>query len=264
MFVICLNLKHFLPFSNHYEYIGRWLRKGKIKFTMNKAKAIRIDVVSDVVCPWCYIGKRRLEKAIEDTQYSDNVQVIYHPFQLDPSVPMEGLDFQTYMENRFGANFVSKFHQVEQAAQGEGLDFDFERLPKAINTFTLHRILTVAEQDGIQSEVKESLMKAYFVDRQDLTQENNLIILMESLGWSAKKTQEIIHSTIGADAVKEEMNYYRQLGVTGVPFFIFNQKYAVSGAQPAEVFAEVIEKVAKEMDIEPVLGEVCDVDGENC
>lgn len=225
---------------------------------------IRIDVVSDVVCPWCYIGKRRLEKGIEDTQYSDNVQVIYHPFQLDPSVPLEGTDFQAYMENRFGAGFVSKFQQVEQAAQGEGLDFDFEKLPKAINTFSLHRILTVAEQDGIQSAVKEALMKAYFVERQDLTQQNILIDLMNSLGWSAEKTKQILDSDIAADEVKEEMNYYRQLGVTGVPFFIFNQKYFVSGAQPAEVFAEIIEKVAKELNIEPVMGEVCKVEGGNC
>ena len=225
---------------------------------------IRIDVVSDVVCPWCYIGKRRLEKGIEGTQYSDNVQVIYHPFQLDPSVPSEGTDFQTYMENRFGAGFVSKFQQVEQAAQGEGLDFDFEKLPKAINTFTLHRILTVAEQDGIQSTVKEALMKAYFVDKQDLTQENILIDLMKSMGWSEEKTKEIFNSNVAADEVKAEMNYYHQLGVTGVPFFIFNQKYAVSGAQPAEVFAEIIEKVAKELNIVPVMGQVCDVDDGNC
>lgn len=236
---------------------------------MNKKPVIRIDVVSDVVCPWCYIGKRRLEKAIEDTQSSDNVQlkeieIVYHPFQLDPSVPVEGLSFQTYMENRFGSNFVEKFHQVEQAAQAEGLDFDFSDLPKAINTLTLHRILTVALQDGIQSEVKESLMKAYFIDRQDLTQENILVEVMKINGWTAEKTLEVIHSDIATNEVKEEMNYYRQLGVTGVPFFIFNQKYAVSGAQPAEIFAEIIEKVSKEMAVEVLVGEVCDIDGENC
>ena len=235
---------------------------------MNKKLVIRIDVVSDIVCPWCYIGKRRLEKAIEGTQSSDNVQVkeveiVYHPFQLDPSVPTDGVSFQTYMENRFGSNFVEKFHQVEQVAQTEGLIFDFSSLPKAINTFTLHRLLTVALQDGIQAEVKESLMKAYFVDRQDLTQENIVVEIMENCGWTAEKTLGIIHSDRASDEVKEEMNYYRQLGVTGVPFFIFNQKYAVSGAQSAEVFAEIIEKVSKEMEIEMVVGEVCDIDGEN-
>jgi predicted DsbA family dithiol-disulfide isomerase len=236
---------------------------------MNKEKVIRIDVVSDVVCPWCYIGKRRLEKAIEGTQVSGNVQVkdieiIYRSYQLDPSVPKEGIDFQTYMENRFGTGFVSKFHQVEQAAQTEGLDFDFSSLPKAINTFTLHRILTIAMQEGIQTEVKEAFMKAYFIDRQDLTQENILVELLEKYGWSAEKTLEIINSDVATDEVKEEMNYYRQLGVTGVPFFIFNQKYAVSGAQPAEVFMEILEKVSKEIAVEMVAGEVCDVDGGNC
>ena len=236
---------------------------------MNKEKVIRIDVVSDVVCPWCYIGKRRLEKAIEGTQITDNVQVknieiIYRSYQLDPSVPKEGMDFQTYMKNRFGSGFVSKFHQVEQVAKMEGLNFDFSSLPKAINTFTLHRILTVALQDGIQAEVKEAFMKAYFIDKQDLTQENILIELLERYGWSAEKTLEIINSDVATDEVKEEMNYYRQLGVTGVPFFIFNQKYAVSGAQPMEVFTEILEKVSKEMAVEMVAGEVCDVDSRNC
>lgn len=236
---------------------------------MNKEKLIRIDVVSDVVCPWCYIGKRRLEKAIEGTQLSGNVQakkveITYRSYQLDPSVPHEGVDFQTYMENRFGSGFVSKFQQVEQAAQIEGLNIDFSSLPKAINTFTLHRILTMALQDGIQAEVKEAFMKAYFIDKQDLTQENILVELLEKHGWSAEKTLKIINSDIATDEVKEEINYYRQLGVTGVPFFIFNQKYAVSGAQPAEVFTEILEKVSKEMAVEMVTGEVCDVDGENC
>jgi predicted DsbA family dithiol-disulfide isomerase len=236
---------------------------------MNKTKVISIDVVSDVVCPWCYIGKRRLEKGIKYIQSSDHLQVkdikiIYRSYQLDPSVPSEGMDFQVYMENRFGSDFVTKFHQVEQAGKTEGLDFDFSTLPKAINTCTLHRILTIALQDGIQSEVKEALMNAYFVDKQDLTQENILIELMEKYGWSAEKTRAIIHSDIATDEVKEEMHYYRQLGVTGVPFFIFNQKYAISGAQPAEVFAEILEKVSKEMEVESIAGEVCDVDGENC
>ena len=236
---------------------------------MNKERAIRIDVVSDVVCPWCYIGKRRLEKAIEGTQILDNVQVkdtqiIYRSYQLDPSVPKEGLDFQTYMENRFGHNFESKFQQVEQVAKMEGLDFDFSSSPKAINTFTLHRILTVALPEGIQAELKEAFMKAYFIDKQDLSDENVLIDILANYGWSAEKTLAVINSDAATDEVKEEMNYYRQLGVTGVPFFIFNQKYAVSGAQPTEVFMEILEKVSKEMEVEMVAGEVCDVDGDNC
>lgn len=236
---------------------------------MSKKPVIRIDVVSDVVCPWCYIGKRRLEKAIEDTQSSDIVQVkdtqiIYRSYQLDPSVPTTGTDFQIYMQNRFGNDFAEKFHQVEYVAKAEGLDFDFSKLPKAINTFMLHRILTVALQDGIQSVVKESLMKAYFIDRQDLTQETVVVKILEKCGWSAEKTLRVLHSGVATDEVKAEMKYYRQLGVTGVPYFIFNQKYTVSGAQSSKVFAEILEKVSVEMSVEKVVGEVCDVDGENC
>lgn len=231
---------------------------------MNTKPIIRVDIVSDIVCPWCYIGKRRLEKAIEDTQSSCTLQVIYHPFQLDPSVPLTGIDFSTYMENRFGGDFVQKFRQVEQAAQTVGLDFDFEKLPKSINTFTLHRLLTISLQEGIQVALKEALMKAYFVDRIDLSKDEVLVELMEAFGWSATKTLDILHSDEGSDEVKEEMHYFRQQGVTGVPFFIFDKKYAVSGAQPSEVFTEILEKLAQEKQIEAIAGDTCDLNGENC
>ena len=127
---------------------------------MNQEKAkIRIDVVSDVACPWCYIGKRRIEQAIENTQISDNVQIIYHPFQLDPSIPNEGVDFNTYAENRFGDGYLQKFTQVENAGKSVGLDFEFEALPKAINTFHLHRFLTIAAMEGKQAELEAAQKK---------------------------------------------------------------------------------------------------------
>jgi predicted DsbA family dithiol-disulfide isomerase len=122
----------------------------------------------------------------------------------------------------------------------------------------------VAEQDGIQADVKEAFMKAYFVDKVYLTIEENIVEIMAKYGWSEAKTKEVIYSDVASDEVKEEMNYYRQLGVSGVPFFIFNQKYAISGAQPSDVFVEIIEKVAQELEIANVEGVVCDINGENC
>jgi predicted DsbA family dithiol-disulfide isomerase len=231
---------------------------------MNTKPTIRVDVVSDIVCPWCYIGKRRLEKAIEDTQSSCNLQVIYHPFQLDPSVPKEGMDFKTHMENRFGAGFSQKFRQVEQAAQTVDLEFDFDNLPKAINTFTFHRILMIALQEGIQIAVKEALMKAYFVDKIDLTIEKEVVDLMSQFDWTEEKTLNILRSDEGSDEVKEEMHYFRQQGVSGVPFFIFDKKYAVSGAQPSDVFVEIFQQLAQEKQVQAISGDVCDVDGEDC
>jgi len=231
---------------------------------MNTKPIIRVDVVSDIVCPWCYIGKRRLEKAIEDTQSSCNLQVIYHPFQLDPSVPASGIPFSTHMESRFGPNYAQKFHQVEQAASSVDLDFDFENLPKAINTFAFHRILTISLHEGMQAEVKEALMKAYFVDRVDLTEQSAVVAVMAQFGWSTEKTLGILNSDEASDEVKEEMHYFRQQGISGVPFFIFDKKYAVSGAQPSEVFKEIFEKLVQEKQVAAISGDVCDVDGENC
>jgi predicted DsbA family dithiol-disulfide isomerase len=210
---------------------------------------ITIDVVSDVVCPWCYVGKRRLEAALETLAGQYEVAVTYHPFQLDPSVPAEGRDFLTYMNDRFGGNVLDKFSHVEDAGRTVGLDFDFAAVPKAINTLGLHRLLEIAKQEGQQAEAKEALMKAYFVD---------------PLGWSTEKTTQLLASDTAEDTVREEMYHYRQLGVSGVPFFVFNNKYAVSGAQPAEVLVNAIRQIAHEMSLQPKLiasanGDTCDV-----
>lgn len=231
---------------------------------MNNKPTISVDVISDVVCPWCYIGKRRLESALESLKEEHHIEVTYHPFQLDPSVPIEGYDFQEYMENRFGAGFAQKSKQVEQVAESVGLDFNFEELPKSINTFNLHRFIQISGEEGIQAEVKEALMDAYFVKRIDLTNPENIVNLFGQFGWSSEKTLEILHSDRGADAVKEEINYYKQMGVNSVPFYVINNKYGIAGAQPAEAFIQTITKVAREMNIEVAAGDSCDIDGENC
>ncbi|WP_044172523.1 DsbA family oxidoreductase [Flectobacillus major] len=231
----------------------------------DKKPTIRIDVVSDVVCPWCYIGKRRLEKAIENTQISDNVQIIYHPFQLDPSVPSEGVDFNTYAQNRFGDGYLQKFYQVEQAGQTTGLDFDFEQLPKAINTFHLHRLLAVAAENGQQAVLKEALLKAYFIDKLDLTDKDVLVAILTQIGWPSEKTLAILASDRGSDEVKEEMHYFRQLGVSGVPFYIINKKYTLSGAQPSEVFEEALQQVIKEIAVTvETQNNSCDIETGEC
>ena len=120
-------------------------------------------------------------------------------------------------------------------------------LPKAINTLSLHRILFVAHQEGQQAEVKEALMKAYFIDRIDLTKPENIATIMQTFGWNAEKTTELLRSTVGEKEVQDEIRYFQQMGVTGVPFFVLNNKYGISGAQPAEVLREAIEQVAQEL-----------------
>ncbi|MFY7828894.1 MAG: DsbA family oxidoreductase [Flectobacillus sp.] len=233
---------------------------------MNQEKAkIRIDVVSDVACPWCYIGKRRIEQAIENTQISDNVQIVYHPFQLDPTIPNEGVDFNTYAENRFGDGYLQKFTQVENAGKSVGLDFEFEALPKAINTFHLHRFLTIAAMEGKQAELKELFLKAYFIDRVDLSKKEVLINILSQIGWSEDKTLALLNSDEATDSVKEEMHYFRQHGVGGVPFYIFNKKYALSGAQPSEVFEQVFQQILQEEGITvQAESNSCDIETGEC
>ncbi|MDI9879014.1 DsbA family oxidoreductase [Flectobacillus longus] len=233
---------------------------------MNQEKSkIRIDVVSDVACPWCYIGKRRIEQAIENTQISDNVQIIYHPFQLDPSIPNEGVDFNTYAENRFGDGYLQKFVQVENAGKSVGLDFEFEALPKAINTFDLHRFLTIAAMEGKQAELKELFLQAYFTDRVDLSKKEELIKILSQIGWSEDKTLALLNSDEATDSVKEEMHYFRQHGVGGVPFYIFNKKYALSGAQPSEVFEQVLQQIMQEEGISvQAESNSCDIETGEC
>lgn len=233
---------------------------------MNQEKSkIRIDVVSDVACPWCYIGKRRIEQAIENTQISDNVQIIYHPFQLDPSIPNEGVDFNTYAENRFGDGYLQKFTQVENAGKSVGLDFEFEALPKAINTFHLHRFLTIAAMEGKQAELKELFLKAYFIDRVDLSKKEELVKILSQIGWSEDKTLALFNSDEATDSVKEEMHYFRQHGVGGVPFYIFNKKYALSGAQPSDLFEQVFQQIMQEEGITvQAESNSCDIETGEC
>mgnify|MGYP000890038015 CR=1 FL=1 len=229
-------------------------------------QTIQVDVVSDIVCPWCYIGKRRLESALAQLNNRFPIEITYHPFQLDPSVPPQGKDFVSYMHGRYGSQIEGMFSRVEQVGQQEGLDFDFLSIPKAINTLPLHQMLRVAHQEGIQAEVKEALMTAYFVDRLDLSNPNNVAMLMEPFGWSTTKTLDLLRSADGLQEVQDEIRYYQQMGVTGVPFFILNNKYGISGAQPAEVLKDAIEQVAQELGIEPLTTEdgFCDVTTGEC
>lgn len=229
-------------------------------------QTIQIDVVSDIVCPWCYIGKRRLEQALAQLNNRYPVQVTFHPFQLDPTVPPAGRDFVAHMTSRYGSQIETMFSRVETVGKQEGLDFDFMSLPKAINTLSLHRILFVAHQEGQQAEVKEALMKAYFIDRIDLTKPESIATIMQTFGWNGEKISELLKSTVGEKEVQDEIRYFQQMGVTGVPFFILNNKYGISGAQPAEVLREAIEQVAQEFGIEEVIanGEYCDTEKGEC
>lgn len=228
-------------------------------------KPLQIDIISDVACPWCYIGKKHLEKALENFN-SHPIEVTWHPFQLDPTIPAEGVDKEEYFLNKFGSKerIEPMFQRVVGVGEQAGITFNFDKMPKAINTIPLHKILHIAREEGTQIELEEKFFKAYFTDGVDFSEGEKLIAFMEDFGWSREKTEGILDNEEVTYHVTQEIKHFQNLGVSGVPFFIFNNKYAISGAQPSNVFLDTLSKVASEMQPVEAIGEVCHVADANC
>lgn len=223
---------------------------------------ITIDIVSDVACPWCYVGKKHLEKALAQKPELD-VQVNWHPFELDPTIPAEGIERDAYFENKFGSldRFESMTNRLVEVGSNAGIDFRFDQMKAAIKTLRLHQLIYVASKEGFGAELKEALLAAYFEKGIDLREIGNIVEVVSPFGWDQTKVEIIIADQEIAYWVTQEIRHYQNLGVSGVPFFIFNNKYGVSGAQPPEAFLEMLEKMNTE-NLEK--GESCDVHGENC
>ena len=204
--------------------------------------SVQIDVVSDVVCPWCYIGKKRLEKALQILPSALEIKVQWHPFQLDPTIPDEGLERQAYFEAKFGgeARVQEAFERVRAAGREEGISFRFDRIPYAINTFKLHKLLHIASQEGVGAEAHELLFDAYFVQGIDLRISDTLAALFAPFGWDSAKVERILADESIGYAVRQAMQYYPNRGVSSVPFFVINTAYGIPGAQPAELLAKSI------------------------
>jgi predicted DsbA family dithiol-disulfide isomerase len=229
---------------------------------MTKPK-IKIDVVSDVVCPWCYIGKRRLEKAIAEVADQVDVELEYHPFELNPDMPPEGRNQKKYLTKKFGseAKYLQITNQVTEVAAQEGLKFDFEKQVVSPNTRNAHRLIWFAKKQGKQIEMKEALMKAYFEQGIDLTKMENLISIAAQVGIDPEKTKSFLSSTEGMVEVTTSEMQNAQRGISGVPFYIINNEYGVSGAQPSEVFAKALLEISSENVSD---AEACDIDSQEC
>ncbi|GAB5473416.1 MAG: DsbA family protein [Maribacter sp.] len=206
---------------------------------------IKVSVVSDVACPWCYIGKRRLESALQQWNGAP-VEVTWHPYQLDPTIPETGLDRTTYLTNKFGDLERTKAmtDRLTEVGTEEGITFNFGDEWLAVNTLPLHQLLHVAGSEGFKAKLKERFLKAYFDENLHLNQTEVLVNIMKEFGWEPEKTTEVLGDDRTAYAVTQEIAHYQQLGVNAVPFFIINEHYGISGAQPPSVFLEVFDKVS--------------------
>jgi predicted DsbA family dithiol-disulfide isomerase len=213
---------------------------------------MRIEIWSDVVCPWCYIGKRRLETALDRTGHRDDVEIVYRSFQLDPAAPR--VPDQTVAEHlgeKYGGGAAAgqqMVERVEAVAAEEGLLFRLGEAKRA-NTVDAHRLLHLALAQGgpaLQSVLKEELLAAYFLRAENVADHDLLRRTAEKAGLDAHRVDAVLGSEEYADAVEADIREAAGLGATGVPFFVIDRKYGVSGAQPAETFVQVLERAWSE------------------
>ena len=227
---------------------------------------ITVDVWSDVACPWCYIGKRHLEAALRDFELRDRVQLTWHSFQLDPTSPaVSDQKVAVALSKKYGmppAQIGEMMKRVDGVAQSVGLQL---RLADSVlgNTFDAHRLIHFAAEKGRQDEMKEQLFRAYFVESLPVGKHETLIQLASELGFDAEEVANMLGSGQFTEGVKTDLAQARANGITGVPFFVFQKKYAVSGAQPAATLLNILQRVARELPVEPVTAaaDQCDDDG---
>ncbi|MFO0705818.1 MAG: DsbA family oxidoreductase [Nitrospira sp.] len=204
---------------------------------------LSIDVYSDVICPWCYVGKRRLERALEHVRESVTARVLWRPFQLNPTMPKEGMDRTTHLEAKFGS--LDAFRQLEEhvtaAGESEQIAFEFEKIRRTPNTFNAHRLIWHAGQQGCQNAVVQSLFRGYFEEGADIGSPATLAHLAARAGLSA---EVFLAGEAGAAEVKEEEAAGHRLGIRGVPYFVFAGTHALSGAQPVNTFVSALRRVA--------------------
>lgn len=212
---------------------------------MNQLKGgLSIEVYSDVVCPWCYIGKRRLEQALETLKSREATRVIWRPFQLNPTMPKSGMDRLVYLEAKFGGPDEMKAIQDRVAAVGASVsvEFAFDRIARTPNTLDAHRLIWFAQQQDRQDNVVEELFHGYFTEGVNIGEVDMLVSLADRAGLDRDKVSRLLQSEEGLDAVRQEEARGHQLGIRGVPFFVLNGKSTVSGAQPVETFVSEIER----------------------
>lgn len=203
---------------------------------------LRIDVFSDLGCPWCFIGERRLDQALE-RRTDLEVEWRWRPFLLQPDLPRQGMPFRPFIEAKFGSRdrVQAMFDHITEVGAGDGLAFDFDRIANAPNTIDAHRLVLWAEQQGRQREMARALFRAYFAEGKDLTDPEALAQVAREAGLDVEAARSLLRSSEGLAEVEASVAEAMSLGITGVPFYVFAGKWALSGAQPAESFERAIE-----------------------
>jgi predicted DsbA family dithiol-disulfide isomerase len=199
---------------------------------------VKVEIWSDVVCPWCYIGKRRLEHALDEFEHADEVEIAWRSYQLDPDAPRHAIPTKQYLTARFGPQASQMSERVAAIATGEGLDFDNDRA-LTVNTFDVHRLLHLARAEGVPAAAEERLFRAHFSEGADLSDPDTLVALMKESGVSEDRARAVLANPDEyAKDVDNDIEEARMLGASGVPFYVIDRKYGVAGAQPVETFLQ--------------------------
>ena len=208
---------------------------------------VHIDIYSDTVCPWCYIGKRRLTKALKAWGRSP-VSVSWRTFQLNPEMPATGMDRQAYLSLKFGGEVRASqiYGVIADNGRREDIPFAFDRIERTPNTIDSHRLIRFAERAGKQDDLVETLFRAYFLDGVDIGDPSNLAAIAGSCGLDGPSVTAYLESDRDVTDIQAEDRRARRLGIDGVPCFIVNGRYALSGAQEPEAFAPIFELAASE------------------
>ncbi|MBO2537397.1 DsbA family oxidoreductase [Rummeliibacillus suwonensis] len=217
---------------------------------------MKIEVWSDYVCPFCYIGKRELENAIEKTGFQDQVDIELKSYQLSPDSPATSEEsIYEVLAKKYGTTIEQVKAQtagiIDRAAT-LGLNYQYENM-KPANTFKAHRLAKYAESVGKGAEMSERLLQAYFIENQEIGLTDILVGLGVEIGLERQAVEDVLNDGSFADEVLSDIQEASQIGIRGVPFFVFNGKYAISGAQPGEVFENAVRQVAQEDGLRPSL-----------
>lgn len=211
------------------------------------ARMLKIDVFTDVVCPWCLVGSARLDAALANVPDDVDVVIENHPFYLDPTVPPEGVDVGEMLREKYGRDPKEMWERVETEAKKAGITLDLSQQPRMFNTAKAHTITRLSKANGNQHELANAIANAYFLDHRQINDDNVLADIAAEFGWDRGDALDIMNDADELATTEQLAASAAQQGIRGVPFFVFAEKYALSGAQPDEVFTEALNKSISEL-----------------
>jgi len=211
-------------------------------------KHLTIDIVSDVVCPWCAIGYGNLRQALNQLERNIHVDVQWHPFQLNPYMGKEGQEINEHLGEKYGLNeqqLADNKQRIQEVGAQAGIDFNFDQRSRIYNTLDCHVLLHFANESGKQTELKLALFKAYFSEGKDISDREVLVGIAASVGIETQAVLAALDDDEIREVVKQEESQFKQMGIQSVPAFIINNKYLISGGQPVEAFVQGLQEIAE-------------------